>query len=98
MCRKCFGSGISKGRKIAKKPRLIGSAHLDPTDPIAVSNRALAVINGKRPSASPITATIHELLRRGIAQLSAAGIELESVHVKDGKIKTVYRIEEETDL
>ena len=104
ICRKCFGKTISQGRadrrKVsvkAPKAALKALVVRPKDDPdVQLVNRALRETNGHRPANG--VAGVGRLLREVVLRLASQGVELESMQVKKGKLKTTYRIEEEIDL
>ncbi len=63
---------------------------------VALANRALRAANNTnhRPSHEEVTT----ILKKFVVKLGEMGVDLESLKVEGGKIRTVYRIEEDIDL
>jgi hypothetical protein len=96
MCSKCFGQRISKARKKLYRDRRKVAADVGPAvDSVVIANKALQVMNSPSKSLLPEASS---LIRRFILKLSESGVEVCSIKVENGKVRTVYRIEEEVEL
>jgi len=90
VCKKCWGTAIKRGK--SKSARVVTTKA--PSD-VELANQALTSVN----HTPEFTAKqFGRIMRDCVHRLAARGVGLESIRIENGKIKTVYRMEQEITL